>query len=221
MTASKSLVPVAIFIAILSFLVGDRFTKDIDTTNEIDGITFPSTISVPSKQTYVGGGTRTKWGFKVYAVGIYGEPKMISSLKKYSSSSAEKLLKTDAVFSEFSESKGAKTALLRFHREVAAKDVAEALGDALKPRIGGEKADNFQTFIMEMIGADKIVKGSDIYITCKGEKLYASTTGGKDAETISLKGLCPAVFMVYLGDKPVSMQAKEGFAKGLEGLLKK
>jgi len=47
------------------------------------------------------------------------------------------------------------------------------------------------------------MKGSDIYITCKGEKLWASTTGeASRASTINMKGLCPAIFMVLSWRSP-------------------
>lgn len=224
MTSSKFILPtLAIAIAILAATLGPQYLNSSNlSTQFIDGIAFPSTINIASTQTFIGGGTRSKWGFKVYAVGIYGESKITKSLsKKYGALSTEDMLKTGSMFSDFSESKGGKTLLLRFHREVGASDVADALGDALKPRLGEEKSKTFQTFILDMVGGDRIVKGSDIYITCKGEKLWASTRGvTSGASTISLKGLCPAIFMVYLGDRPVSPQAKEGFAKGFESLAR-
>ena len=69
-----------------------------------------------------------------------------------------------------------------------------------------------------MVGGDKLTKGSDLYITCKSEKLWSSTTG-TDAKTISIKGLCSAIFDVYLGDSPVSQQAKEGFEQGFADMI--
>ena len=54
--------------------------------------------------------------------------------------STEKSLKTNSLFGDFTEDKVGKTLLLRFHREVGALDVADALGEALKPRLGDEKA---------------------------------------------------------------------------------
>ena len=159
----------------------------------------------------------------MYAVGIYGEDKTIKSMtKKHAGTSMDALMKSDSLFNGFSESKSAKTLLLRFHREVSASDVADALGEALKPRVGDKTSESLQAFILDVVGGDRIRKGSDLFITCKGEKLWASTTGGgDDASSISLKGLCPAVFMVYLGEHPVSPQAKEGFVKGFETMLHK
>lgn len=34
----------------------------------------------------------------------------------------------------------------------------------------------------DMVGGDKVVKGRGIYITCKGEKLLASTMYGLDEQ---------------------------------------
>ena len=90
----------------------------------------------------------------------------------------------------------------------------------MKPRLGDTASESFQAFILDVVGGDRIRKGSDLFITCKDEKLWASTTGGGD-ESISLKGLCPAIFMVYLGDHPVSPQAKDGFVKSSETIMNK
>ena len=56
----------------------------------------------------------------------------------------------------------------------------------MKPRLGDTASESFQAFILDVVGGDRIQKGSDLFITCKGEKLWASTTGGGD-ESISLK----------------------------------
>jgi len=183
----------------------------------IDGLPFPSDIkTVGSKQSLIGGGTRTKWGFRVYAVGIYADPKIVKSLKK---KYGDATIADSGLLRDFSESKQARTMLLRFHREVASSDVSEALGDALIDKVGEETSRQFSSFILDMVGGDRMIKGSDLYITCKGEKLLASLKEGKDAESISIKGLCPAIFMVYLGKTPVSPQAKEGFEKGFAEMV--
>jgi len=86
-------------------------------------------------------------------------------------------------------------------------------------KVGEKSSNEFSSFMLDMVGSEKLKVGADIFITCKGEKLWASLTEGKkDASTISIKGLCPAVFAVYLGHKPVSPQAKEGFEKGFAEL---
>jgi len=185
----------------------------------VDGVVMPSKIKTSgTQQNFVGGGMRMKWGVKVYLVGIYSDLKVMASLKKKYAGFEAKDSNLPDLATDFAASKAARTVLLRFQRGVAASDISDALGEALKPKMGA-KTDEFKQFILDMVGSDKLEKGSDIYITCKGEKLTASLTGGKDSRSISINGLCPAVFEVYLGDKAVSPQAKKGFAEGVATLM--
>jgi hypothetical protein len=203
-------------------------------TMNIDGLAFPTDIKIAgSMQSLIGGGTRSKWGFRVYAVGIYGDTKLIKSLKKkYYYNTGKKyneenniILDADAssrLAYEFSHSEQALTLLLRFHRQVPASDMAEALGEALVDKIGKDKSNTFTSFILGIVGqrdGGMLKKGTDLYITCKGGKLRVSLGEGKSADKINMKGLCPAVFRVYLGEKPVSPQAKEGFEKGFAAFV--
>lgn len=218
MGASKILFPVlvvgiAIFAATIGlpsvFLANEAILMS-EQSVDIDGMPFPSDVKIAgSKQSLIGGGTRSKWGFRVYAVGIYSDHKIVKSLrKKYGDVVDAKLVR------DFTESKQARTLLLRFHREVAASDMTDALGEALISRVGEDVSKVFSTFILDMVGGDRLKVGSSLYITCKGEKLLASLSEGKSTDTISIKGLCSAIFSIYLGESPVSPQAKEGFEKG-------
>ena len=185
------------------------------TTLTVDGVPMPTTIKAAGiQQNLIGGGMRTKWGFKVYVAGFYSHPNLVASLKK--KYEADKGANLQNLASDFGRGKQARTVLLRFQRSVAASDISDALGEALKPKVGADTSDKFQKFILDMVGSDRLEKGSDIYITCKGEKLSASLTEGNDSSSISIEGLCPAVFEVYLGDKPVSPPAKKGFADFFE-----
>lgn len=216
---------VAIIAAIImgpnAFLGGDVGSINSSNNNlTVDGVIMPSQIKTSGTlQNFIGGGTRMKWGFKVYVVGIYSDPKVMTLLKKkYAGFEAEDSNLADLA-TDFASSKPARTVLLRFQRGVAASDISDALGEALKPKVGGATSDEFQKFMLDIVGGDRLEKGSDIYITCKGEKLSASLTGGKDSSSISIKGLCPAVFEVYLGDKAVSPQARKGFAEGVATIM--
>mmetsp|Transcript_37629 Transcript_37629/g.80316 ORF Transcript_37629/g.80316 Transcript_37629/m.80316 type:complete len:229 (+) Transcript_37629:94-780(+) len=181
----------------------------------IDGVAFPGEIKAAgAKQLLIGGGTRSKWGFKVYALGIYSDPKLIKSLKKkYPGDASGTNLSKD-----FGEGKQARTLLLRFRRGVASADISEALGEALVDKIGEEKSSQFSQFVLDVVGSDRLEKGSEVYISCKGERLWSSLAEGKEALAIGVKGLCAAIFEVYLGSGPVSPQAKDGFEKGFADL---
>ena len=192
-------------------------------TRIIDGMDFPDTIKINgATQSLVGGGTRTKWSFKVYTVGIYSEVKIIQSLKKKYNEPTN----NGEVTRDFSDSKlsggGAKTLLLQFRREVSAPDMVEALSDALVTKIGKDKSIKFSEFILNM-APDRLIKGTNFYISCKGEKLISSLNKNNNnnnnskessSSSISIKGLCTAIFDVYLGNNPVSQAAKDGFEQG-------
>lgn len=243
MGASKFIVPVlaAILAALVAtYMSGFILTSPLDSSSspsgpviltskrsmKLDGLAFPTDMKIAgSMQSLIGGGSRSKWGFRVYAVGIYGDSKLLKSLKKkYYVGKHSNSLDADAssrLAYEFSHSEQARTLLLRFHRQVPASDMAEALGEALIDKIGKEQSDTFASFILGIVGrkGDMIKKGTDLYITCKGGKLRVSMGEGKDVDKINMKGLCPSVFRVYLGEKPVSPQAKEGFEKGFDSIV--
>ena len=67
---NKLLIP-AVAIAIFAILYGPLFgnlSNEMSETVHIDGLSFPTDIkSAGAKQMLIGGGTRSKWGFKVYA----------------------------------------------------------------------------------------------------------------------------------------------------------
>lgn len=108
---------------------------------------------------------------------------------------------------EFSYSEQALTLLLRFHRQVPASDMAEALGEALVHKIGKDKSDTFTSFIEGIVGqrdGGMLLKGTDLYITCKGGKLRVSLGEGKNADKINMKGLCPGLSCLPRGETRVT-----------------
>lgn len=149
----------------------------------------------------------------MYAVGFFAERKTIKALqRKHSEGNLESRFAQD-----FAEHRSTKSLLLRFHRGVSSEDVSDALGEALVPSVGEVKAKEFQDFLLSMLN-DRVEKGSDIYITCRGDKVFVSTNG-KDSSAISMKGLSSAIFNIYLGSKPVSPPVKEGFEKAFAELI--
>ena len=81
-------VVIAIVAAIIlgpgAFLGGEVGTIKASNNNlTVDGVVMPSQIKKSGTlQNFIGGGLRMKWGFKVYVVGIYSDPKGMTSLKK-------------------------------------------------------------------------------------------------------------------------------------------
>lgn len=198
------------------FLDGDDASAPA-TSVLIDGLPFPGDVAVAgSKQLLIGGGTRSKWGVRVYGVGIYGDHKLCKSLQLEHSSGT---VTVSALSRQFRESTRMRTVLLRFRRAVASSDVSEALREALLNKVGKEPSAKFSSFILGMVGNARLEKGAELFLSCKGETVRASLAEGGASHTLSIKGLCTAIFEVYLGDNPVSPQAKEGFEKGIANLV--
>ena len=91
---------------------------------------------------------------------------------------------------------------------------------------------------MGIVDGDRLTKGSDLCISCKGDKLLASISNSSGENGLSsnvssetsdvqkfdyagknVKGLCTAIFEAYLGDTPVSQQAKDGFEQGFSDMI--
>jgi len=184
----------------------------------IDGLVFPESIRVSgSKQTLVGGGTRFKYGaVKVYAAGLYLDGSIMSSLKKFSAIPAAALTKTQAFFDVITSARQAKTMLLRFHRSVGAPAVIEALRDALKPKVDAKGVSKFESALSNVLG-ETVPKDSQLFLTCKADSVYISTSESTGSH-VNAKGLCPALFGVYLGKSPISPAIKSGVATGFTKL---
>ena len=98
-------------------------------TSAIDGLPFPNNIKVAgSRQLLIGGGTRLKWGVRVYSVGIYGDHKLCKSLKQEQATAS-------TLSREFLASRRMRTVLLRFRRAVASSAISDALGEALSNKV--------------------------------------------------------------------------------------
>ena len=71
MGTSKLLIPavaLALFAILYEPLFGNLSLSGEMRTVHIDGLSFPTDIKTAgAKQILIGGGTRSKWGFKVYA----------------------------------------------------------------------------------------------------------------------------------------------------------
>ena len=185
--------------------------------DSIDGLTFPGQLK---GQTFVGGGTRAKYGaVKVYAVGLYIDAgRAASSLKPFVGLPAEKL--PSNFFKVLQTGKFDRTLLLQFHRAVAAETVAGALRDSLAGRLSAAVLDKFRSTLLATLGDASVLKGAKIFFSCRGDSLTISTgTLSGNAQSIRDKTLCPAFIDVYLGSKPISPAAKAGVAAGFAARL--
>jgi len=186
--------------------------------DSIDGIAFPGTVGA---QTFVGGGTRSKYGaVKVYAVGLYIDAsRAASSLKPFVGAPASSLTGRADFFRVLQTGRFDRTLLLQFHRSVAADAVAGALRDSLASRLGAVALEKFRAALSAVLGAGSVAKGARLYFSCRGDALSIALGAPSPASTLKDKALCPAFLDVYLGPKPVSPAAKAGVATGFAARL--
>jgi hypothetical protein len=93
---------------------------------------------------------------------------------------------------------------------------SQALRDTLKQKVDAKGVYRFEGLLTDVLG-ESVPKDSQLYLTCKGEALHVSTTETTGPQ-ISVKGLCPALFGVYLGKSPVAPPIKSGVATGFAKL---
>lgn len=184
----------------------------------IDGIPFAKKIAQHSTPlTLVGGGTRYKYNVvPVYAVGIYVDAaRMAAALKPFIQLPAPALLRKTAFFDAAAAATVAKAVVLGFHRSVSASAVVDALKDALASKVSKGALVKFRDGLGSTLG-DRIVKGTELTLACRGSTLRISCSG--KSASLSDKTICPALFGVYLGKSPVSPAAKEAFARGFAAM---
>ena len=180
----------------------------------IDGASFKSNIAPQNSPPLklVGGGTRLKYNVvKVYSIGIYIEARTPTPMKKYLGLPLKNLDKS--FFDAAIKGSFPKALVLVFHRSVSADAVVDALRDALSSKLSKATLSLFRAALLKTLG-EGVSRGTELTLSCKGASLRMSRPFPGAINAVNDKGICPALFNVYLGDSPVSASAKEGFASG-------
>eukprot|EP00316_Scyphosphaera_apsteinii_P009092 CAMPEP_0119335536 /NCGR_PEP_ID=MMETSP1333-20130426/89796_1 /TAXON_ID=418940 /ORGANISM="Scyphosphaera apsteinii, Strain RCC1455" /LENGTH=253 /DNA_ID=CAMNT_0007346109 /DNA_START=23 /DNA_END=784 /DNA_ORIENTATION=+ len=189
---------------------------DSDARVLIDGLDFAPSIKMSGiSQQLIGGGTRLKYNVvKIYAVGVYMDAAGAKrALKPYLGLAAGALQKQAGFYKAVIEARFAKALLLYFHRSVGSSAVVDALRDSLAPRLKAPSLAKFREVLQQMLG-DSVPKGSQLFFSCRGDNLHMSVSSSSSPLLMQDKTICAALFDVYLGSSPISMQAKEGFTLG-------
>ena len=109
-------------------------------------------------------------------------------------------------------------------RTVAGGDVANAFDEALRPRMAadgaGEPGDNqaLERF-RGYFDAPEIETGTEIVFACTPAGRLTTTVGGDGQAPIGSPALCRALFDVYLGREPISVEGKKTVIAGFPELL--
>jgi hypothetical protein len=151
-------------------------------------------------QALLGVGIRKKWGFKVYAIGVYGDKDAASKIAPGS-------------YGAVVRGGFAKTVELRMLRTVSGSKIASAFEDALAEPTG--KSPEYQQFLSFFGG--ELPKGTVILLKTSGPTLNV-VIGGAAKPAINNAALTGALLNVWLGPKPVDSSLKKNLISRLGAL---
>ena len=173
----------------------------------------------------LGAGVRTKtiFGVKVYAVGLYVEPSAArKALQVYRNAQAKNLEKNPKVAESLLQGDFGKTLRLVMTRDVDAEDMREAFEDSLEPRLrkiaaGVENKERGKQALAKFKGQfeSELKEGTDLIFTWQPDGKLHSVINGEYKGAIESRELALALFDIYLGADPISKQAKKNFARGV------
>ena len=166
--------------------------------------------------------------FKVYALGFYmDEEKGLAALKKPAGDlSVSKLEKSKEFRKALLGDDFGKTMRLVMVRDVDADDMAEAFDDVLWPRMKERSEDEkqlsaakialqkFKDFFEKEAEEDQVLD----FTWIPGGEMYA-VVDGKRHPVVKSEALCWALFDVFVGEDPISEDAKENIFTALREKL--
>ena len=169
------------------------------------GILFPKLCN---GLTFVGCGVRYKYGFvKVYAVGAYIDPIAMNAVKKEGVGAIEEAL-LDPMYP--------KTIRIVMNRNLSAAKFADAIAEALEPRMGGKDLDKLKEF-KDLNPPVDLVQGAEMIMTIRGDTMmYTNCAGGIGA--IHSRVFCEALCDTYFGKDCVSASLKKDVVEGVRKL---
>ncbi len=163
---------------------------------EVGGVNFPATIEAGGKTlTLNGAGIRTRYFFKVYAMGLYLEQP---------STDAAAILGADS----------ARRADLHMLRSVSAGEMGDAVADAVYANAGGNAAalkDRVDRLKAMFPSADQGEVITLTYLPGQGTVVAAK---GRTVGTVEGKDFADALFAAWIGSSPVDGSLKRALLAG-------
>jgi hypothetical protein len=163
---------------------------------EVAGVNFPPTVQAAGKTLSLNGaGLRTRFLFKVYAIGLYLE---------HPATDASAILAADAV----------RRAELHMLRSVSASEMGDAIADAFNANAGGAgpqlqgRLDRFKAMF------PAAHQGEVITLTYTPGTGTVVGAGGKDLGTIEGKDFADVLFSAWIGAAPVDQSLKQALLAG-------
>ena len=189
---------------------------------------FPTSLVPPggtTEQRLTGTGLREHVilfiGVHVYAFGLYVDADGAQvALAEFAGRSPVELAGDDRFYERLLDHDFAMTLRLVMVRTVAGVDVANAFDNALRPQVSTD-ARNLQALerFRGYFDAPEITTGTVIVFACTPSGLLSTSVAGTERESIDSRALCRALFGVYLGKDPISVEGKKTVIAGFAELL--
>lgn len=220
-------------IVALTGIVGVVAAQPVETVREpLSETPFPVSLIPPggaSEQRLTGTGLREVtvlfFPVHVYAFGLYVDARGArASLSGFAERSPGELAGDRSFYARLLDMEIAMSLRLVMVRTVAGGDVANAFDDSLRPRMTAADAgagaasralDRFRSYFE----APEIATGTEIVFACAPPGRLTTTVGGDEQEPIDSPALCRALFDVYLGTEPISVEGKKTMIAGFPDLL--
>ncbi|KAL2607974.1 hypothetical protein R1flu_026547 [Riccia fluitans] len=166
---------------------------------------------------------------KVYAVGLYVEPSVVSSLEQWKSKGASGLEKDEAFFKALVAAPVEKSLRIVLARDIEGGQFWGALDEALTPRLksagAGEAGEKALAAFGDVFKKRPLKDRTVIYLTwTQPSTLHVSVSAegaspsAPDA-SIESEALLYSLYDVFLGKDSVSPSAKASVAKGILGVF--
>jgi hypothetical protein len=177
--------------------------------------------------TLVGLGVRKKFGFKVYAMGLYvenvdGKRAFPSLATKAGGTDKAKLTSGDRAQSFIVWGGFGKLAIMHFVRDVGADKVREAfesgLSEELSDKASPDLREATQNFL-KLVDRD-LKSGDEIEIKTNNEGRLELSIGGQAKGGVTNAKLARAIWNVWLGSKPVTADLKADLVNRIDELGK-
>lgn len=192
------------------------------------GVGFDSQRTVDGKAyTLVGVGIRKKFGFKVYAMGLYvenvdGKRAFPSLAEKAGGTSHEQLVANDRAQGFIIWGAFGKVGVMHFVRDVGSDKVREsfeeALGDELSDKAPADVRDATNNFL-KMVDRD-LKNGDELVLHTSPDGKIDLSIGGQQKGSVQNVKLARALWSVWLGGKPVTKDLKDALVNRIGELGK-
>ena len=177
-----------------------------DVTEPRTGLKF---AAKSSEMSLLGMGVRTKWMFKVYAVGLYVSDSALSgSLAVHKGKTTSPEFYKDLIWLD-----SPKQVVLKFTRNLGQSKIQEAMREAL---VGADKAktDTFVSYFPE------VKEGQECVISWAPGGTLEVLMAGQAKPAIADKDFAAAVFGIWLRPNPIQDDIKAGLVSRAGGLIK-